>query len=60
MAHHGKKKVKISPTKDEEKSLKKTRLKPYKKKHVNHKSRKFWQDYNDDYDIFSDKYDQEE
>lgn len=59
MGRDGKKKQKEVVKIDQTKSAKKTRLKPYKKKHVNHRSRDFWKDYNDDYDELS-KFDEEE
>lgn len=58
MGHDAKKKIKVSGKEETQatpKGGKKTKLKPYKKKHLTHKSRQFWKDFNDDYDIFSDE-----
>ncbi|MDX1684749.1 MAG: hypothetical protein R3275_05885 [Saprospiraceae bacterium] len=58
MGRDGKKNPKPQEDTKQVRGRKKGRLKPYRKKHVNHRSQKFWKEYNDGLDAFT--YDEEE
>lgn len=53
MGRKGKKRQRDHQPDEMDMSTKKRKLKPYRKKHVNHRSRQFWKEYNDDLNVLS-------